>query len=291
MALGSRRIGHLTLCGIFLLLAIPGNVLAQDSAAYFQANCASCHTIGGGPLVGPDLENVQQRRERGWLLKFLANPQAIMDSGDPYAKKLLGESNGLVMPPVSGLDHAQTEALLDWIAGQSKSSGAQPAAAAPPAEPVFTPEDAALGRELALGNRRLANGGAACLSCHAFRGAPILGGGALGPDLSHEITRLGGARAATAWLSSPPTPTMKSVYAAHALTAGETHALAAYLDSLAKEQAGHAPQAEKGFLGIGLGGCLIALVAMDAIWKGRFRAVRWPLAGGKSGRSGNRGQR
>jgi mono/diheme cytochrome c family protein len=283
MALNSTRAGCLTVCGILLLLAIPAIGLAQDSAAYFQSNCASCHMIGGGPLVGPDLQNLEQRKDREWLLKFLSNPQAVIDSGDPYAKKMLGESNGVVMPPVSGLDRAQIEALLDWIAAQAKSTGAQPAAAAQAAEPVFTAADAAFGRELAMGTRRLASGGAPCISCHAFHGIPMFGGGTLGPDLTHEFTRLGGGRAATAWLASPPTPTMKSVYSAHAIQPDEAHALAAYLDSLSKQEGGGAAHAEKRFLLIGLGGCLIALVAMDTIWRKRFSAVRRPLVAGTRG--------
>ena len=282
MALNSRRAGCLTVCGILLLLAIPAIGLAQESAAYFQSNCASCHTIGGGPLVGPDLQNLEQRKDRQWLLKFLANPQAVIDSGDPYAKKMLGESNDVVMPAVSGLDRVQIEALLDWIAAQGKST-AQPAAAAPPAEPVFTTADAALGKELATGTRPLANRGAPCISCHAFHGIPMLGGGALGPDLTHEFNRLGGARAAIAWLGSPPTPTMKSIYSAHAIQPDEAHALAAYLDSLSKQEGGGAARAEKRFLLIGLGGCLIALVAMDTIWRKRFSAVRRPLVAGTRG--------
>ena len=277
MALESRR-AWCALCGILLLFAYP--VIAQDSAGYFQANCASCHTIGGGPLVGPDLQNLEQRKDRGWMLKFLANPQTVIDSGDPYAKKMLAESNGVVMPPVSGLDHEQTEALLDWIAAQSKLKGAQPEKAT---EPVFTSADAAFGRELALGTRPLANGGPACISCHAFHGAPMLGGGTLGRDLTPEFTRLGGGRAATAWLSSPPTPTMKSVYTKHALTPDEAHALAAYLESLSKQEGGGAARAGKIFFLVGLGGCLIALVAMDMIWIKRFNAVRRPLVAEKSG--------
>ena len=284
MALGSKRVGCLILSSILLLLAIPQVVLAQDSATYFQTNCASCHTIGGGPLVGPDLQNLEQRKDHDWMLKFLANPQAVIDSGDAYAKKMLSESNGVVMPPMTGLDHEQAEALLDWIAAQSKSKGEHPAAAAP-AEPVFTSADAALGKELMLGTRSLANAGPPCISCHAFHGAPMLGGGTLGPDLTHEFTRLGGGRAATAWLGSPPTPTMKADYATHALKPEEAHALAAYLESISKEQGeGGAARAEKIFLLIGLGGCLIALAAMDAIWKKRFSAVRRPLVAAKNER-------
>jgi hypothetical protein len=89
MALESGRVRCLTLCGILLLLMIPQTVLAQDTATYFQDNCGSCHSIGGGSLVGPDLQNLLQRKDREWLLKFLDNPQAVVDSGDPYAKKML----------------------------------------------------------------------------------------------------------------------------------------------------------------------------------------------------------
>jgi mono/diheme cytochrome c family protein len=285
MALESGRIRCLTLCGILLLLMIPRTGLAQDSAAYFQTNCASCHTIGGGPLVGPDLANLLQRKDREWMLKFLANPQAVIDSGDPYAKKMLGESNGVVMPPVSGLDHEQTEALLDWIAAQSKSHGPQSGGESPAAvEPVFTAPDAALGRELARGSRTLANGGAPCISCHALRGIPMLGGGTLGPDLTHEYTRLGGGRAVTAWLTAPATPIMQSVYKTRALKPDEIHALAAYLESVSNQKEGSAAMSGKIFFLLGLGGCLIALVVMDTFWKKRFNAVRRPLVAGNRGR-------
>ena len=104
-----------------------------------------------------------------------------------------------------------------------------------------------------------------CISCHAFRGIPWLGGGSLGPDLTHEYARLGGSKGGNRLAGPPPTPTMKSVYSAHAIQPDEAHALAAYLDSLSKQEGGGAARAEKRFLLLGLGGCLIALVAMDTI--------------------------
>ena len=36
---------------IFLSLS----ALAQDGEALFKQNCAACHKVGGGRLVGPDL--------------------------------------------------------------------------------------------------------------------------------------------------------------------------------------------------------------------------------------------
>jgi mono/diheme cytochrome c family protein len=280
-----QDVSRLLLSGIFLLSAIPRISPAQDTAAFFQQNCTACHTIGGGPLIGPDLQNVLQRKDRKWLLDFLENPQKTLDSGDAYAKKLLEASNGMVMPPVSGVDRAKAGALLDWIDAQSKSGQTPPGGPAPvTAEPAFTTADAASGREIALGSRALANGGSPCISCHAFRDLPGLGGGSLGPDLTHEYTRLGGGRAVTAWLTAPATPTMQSVYKTRALNADEIHALAAYLESLSHPKEGSAPGQWPLFFVLGLGGCLLALVAMDAFWKKRFNAVRRPLVAGKKSR-------
>ena len=284
MALESGRVRCLTLCCILFLLTIPQIGLAQDTATYFQDNCSSCHSIGGGALVGPDLKNVLQRKDRKWLLKFLDNPQAVIDSGDPYAKKMLAESNGVVMPPVSGLVPAKAEALLDWIDAQSKSNGPQSGGESPAAEPAFTAADVALGRDLAVGSRTLANGGPPCISCHAFRGIPLLGGGSLGPDLTQEYTRLGGGRAITAWLTAPATPTMRSVYKTRALQPDEIRALAAYLESVSNQKEGRTASKWKTFFLLGLAGCLIAMVVMDACWKNRFNAVRRPLVAGNKDR-------
>jgi mono/diheme cytochrome c family protein len=286
MALKIQRIGWLPLCGLFSLLsAASQNGVAQDTATFFQQNCGACHTIGGGRLVGPDLQNVLQRIDRKWLLDLIDNPQAALDSGGAYAKKLLDDSNGMVMPPISGMDRSKAGVLLDWIEAQSKSPGQTQPGGGPPAaaEPVFTTVEAALGREIAMGSRALANGGSPCISCHAFRGIPMLGGGSLGPDLTHEYTRLGGARAVNAWLSAPATPTMQAVYKTRGLQPEEIRALAAYLQSISESKEGRTVGERPIFVLLGLGGCLIALVLMDAFWKKRFNAVRRPLVAGKRG--------
>ncbi|MEP6715083.1 MAG: c-type cytochrome [Terriglobia bacterium] len=255
---------------------IPG--LAQDAAIFFQKNCAACHTIGGGQLLGPDLRNVLERQNRKWLVGFIVNPQGTLDKGDPYGKKLLADANGMVMPTVSGVDTARAETILDWIASQSNSAGP---AAPTTAEPLFTPDDAAHGRELVLGSHSLANGGPPCISCHTSRGLPSLGGGALGPDLTHEYTRLGGRQAVTGWLSSPPTPTMQAAYKTHPLKPEEIRLLAAWLESESKAPVGPPATGRRVFLALGMGGCLIALALMDVFWRKRFNAVRRPLVTSK----------
>jgi cytochrome c2 len=69
-----------------LLPAPPAG--ADETANLFRQSCMSCHTIGGGKLVGPDLKDVEQRKDRAWLADFIVNPKRFLDAGDPYAQKL-----------------------------------------------------------------------------------------------------------------------------------------------------------------------------------------------------------
>ncbi len=98
-------------CQQVVMLVVPmaicccaaGDARAQDTPDYFRQNCMNCHTIGGGQLTGPDLKDVTQRKDRAWLANFMANPKAVIDSGDPYAVKIFEESRKVPMPTLPGL--------------------------------------------------------------------------------------------------------------------------------------------------------------------------------------------
>jgi mono/diheme cytochrome c family protein len=245
---------------------------AEDVGAFYKRNCGACHSIGGGRLLGPDLKNVEKRKDRKWLIDFLIDPKATIAAGDPYGKKLVAEAKGMVMPQVKGVDREMAGALLDFIA--SRSNGGSPKAAAA-AENAFTAADIAFGKDLVTGKQRLANGGPACAACHTFAALPSPGGGALGPDLTREFTRLGGTTGINMWLSSPPTPAMQSIYARHALEPREIRAIAAWLQSQPKVR--QAQSSRLFFAAIGAAGCLACLLVMNLIWRRRFTAVRTPL--------------
>ena len=60
-----------------------GAALAQDRVDDFRLNCTSCHTIGGGRLVGPDLLNVTERKDRAWLARFIVDPKGSSTAATP----------------------------------------------------------------------------------------------------------------------------------------------------------------------------------------------------------------
>jgi len=264
-----------------------GFAAAQETADFFRQNCASCHTIGGGRLTGPDLKDVTKKKDPDWLAQFVLNPKAVIDGGDPYAGELVKEARGVIMPTIFGMTGERAESLLKLIEAESKLEKSQFAGLQISDKP-FTPAEISQGKDFFLGIRPFANGGAACISCHSLHDAGLLGGGRLGPDLTRAYERLQGRKGLAAWLMAPATPTMQPVFKAHPLQGEEILPLVAYLEESAKLGGEESAVAPLNFFLLGLGGAVLSLVAFDVLWKKRFRGVRRPLVhGGKPVGSGS----
>ncbi len=270
--LGAIRVSSLWL----IIFAIPPAARAQETADFFRDRCTSCHTIGGGNRTGPDLKDVTQRKDRKWLVDFIMNPQAVIDSGDPYAQKILKESRGVPMAPIAGMTRQRAEWLLDLIEAESKLEESQFKGLQISNAP-FTTVDRELGRSYFFGYQRLEGGAPSCISCHSIHGVPALGGGQLGPELTKVFERLNGRQSLSGWLGMPATATMRPVFQRHPLTSDEIHALVAFFDVSATEDESRSPAGQIGFLLLGLAGATALVFACDAVWKFRFHSVRRPL--------------
>ncbi len=234
-------------------------------AEYFEQNCSSCHAVGDGASVGPDLKNVTHRASHQWLIEFIRKPQAKIAAKDPYATKIVAEAQGMVMPDFPDVTENFGESLLEYLDQQSSAASVSRA-------PVIA-GDGARGRDLFLGKRRLTNGVAACIACHEASGLPIAGG-RLGPNLSAVHQKLGGDRGLASWLHSPPTPLMATLFRAAPLTSEEAADLTAFLGTSGENarQLSEAPL--RRVQAIGLGGSLMAFVIAGVVWRGRLTGVR-----------------
>lgn len=261
---------------VALALATPGAARAQDAAAYFKQNCVSCHTIGGGRLTGPDLKDVTARRDHAWLLRYMPNPKALIDAGDPTAVQLFQEARGVLMPSLPGMTPAMVDAIISLIEAESKLEKSQFVGVQISDRP-FTPQDIERGRAIMRGDIAQLAGGPPCLSCHTVRGVGALGGGRLGPDLTKVYERLQGRKALSVWLSAPATSTMQSVFRDTPLDAEEILPVVAYLEEAARQGGEDSGFGRVTFLLLGLGGAVVLLAGMDGAWRRRFRAVRGPL--------------
>lgn len=278
-----RRRGWIGALPGLCLIAFGHPLVAQEAVDFFRQNCTSCHTIGGGRLTGPDLRGVGQRADRDWLVRFMQNPQAMIDRGDAYAQKLMQEARGVVMPQISGLSPARAEALLDLIEAESKLEKSQFIGIQITDRP-FTSAEIQTGLQIIRGERRLKNGGPACIGCHTAKGLGGLSGGHLGPDLTRAFERLEGRKTLAAWLTAPATPTMAPVFKKHPIDSEEILPLIAYLESQASGGGEDMSAGNLTFLLIGLGGAGLMLVVFDLAWRTRFRSVRKPLVLSSTGR-------
>ncbi len=267
---------------VFLLIGIiwgcSSQVNSQDIKQFFKQNCMSCHTIGGGRLVGPDLKNVTMRKSRDWLTTFIVNPKAVLDARDPYALKLQAEAKGVIMATIPGMNVELANKLLDLIEAQSKLESSEFVGTAVSVG-SFSEADAKEGLKLFSGQVLLANEAPACISCHTVNARGSSLGGRLGPDLTTVFERLQGRVALSAWLSAPPTSTMQSLFKNKPLKEDEIRFLVSYLESVTNNT-GHNYDSLIIWMTVifcGFGGSVIGLVCFSGIWGNRFRAVRRPL--------------
>lgn len=277
------------LLGTLLLLALvgtAGRAWADGDADDFKQNCATCHTIGGGRLVGPDLKDVAQRQKREWLVRFVSDPPSVLATPDAYAARLLAESRNVPMPKVAGMNEKRAGQLLDLIEAESKLPKSRFASLAGSSR-AFTAGDLERGRRLYLGLEPLSNGGPACIACHQAGDAAPLGGGRLGPDLTDAWTRLGPRASLQQWLGNPPTATMRPLFRDDGPQAfsdeRDVIPLLAFLEQTAKQPGAPDRTGQRlVFVLLGIAGTAVALVLMDFAWRRRFRGVRASLVKGRA---------
>ena len=269
------RAGVMSL-GLAVFVLGAGAAWAIDPAQDFKQNCSSCHTIGGGALTGPDLKFVEKRKDRKWLVRFIVDPGAVLDSGDTYANNLLLESRNVRMPNIAGMSNDRAEALLDLIQTESQLPESRFKGVTIPMRP-FTKADIDLGRQYFLGKKSLANGGASCFSCHHVGGLGGFGGGRLGLDLTKIYQKYGDRKKLGAWLTAPATETMLPTFREHPLKMDEILPLVAFFEHTAKTQQEEPMTSMWIFLLIAAVGAGALLALAGHLWSFRFKAVRKPL--------------
>ena len=107
----SRSILLLTFFFTFPLNIFPQN---DDGEQIFKTNCISCHTIGGGRLIGPDLEGITKKRKEDWLKKWINSSSDLIASGDADAIAIFEEYNKVAMTSFYFEDE-DMDALLAYL--------------------------------------------------------------------------------------------------------------------------------------------------------------------------------
>ncbi len=255
------------------VVAFQTPVVAQSATQgpeIFQTLCSVCHTIGGGRLVGPDLQGVSERRSEEWIIAFVQHSQELVAAGDPDAVAISEEYAGIVMPDQQ-LSNEEIRVVIEYIDGASSAEAASTGGAQPDVVEQATEEQILLGQDLFQGKTRFTNSGPTCNSCHDVTNDAVIGGGVLARELTTVFSRLGGP-GVRAILGSPPFPVMQRAYEGKPLTEEEVVALVGFLQRADAEQAFHQPR-DYGpkLFAAGVVGTAILLGLYSLVWGRRLK--------------------
>jgi mono/diheme cytochrome c family protein len=254
--------------------------LAEQGQAIFDQKCMSCHSIGGGRLVGPDLKGVTERRDRDWIIQTIVFPEQLIAQEDPITDQLI-EEYGIPMPNM-GLSEPEAEEVLAYIEAQSRGgqSSSSPGEDAAESTPVSA-GNATIGWDIFIGKTSLQNGGAACISCHNVSGTGSFGGGTVGKDLTEAYATFGQSGIASI-LKTAPFPIMKEIYTAKPLTGDEIAHLMAFLQEVGIKGQPKPAQNRLVFILVSVVGFLVIIGIFQLIWRRRLSGVRQPMVKGGS---------
>lgn len=149
-----------------------------------------------------------------------------------------------------------------------------------PAQPVSAPAIAAgdveNGRDLFMGYVHFQNDGPPCMGCHSVGNNGLLGGGAMGPDLTDVSVTMTQTAIVSVLSNFGPeiSPVMEPIYTKHPLTISEQADLIAFLNASVGQ-----PETDKELIvvGISLAGSVGAAILLGIIYRGRLRGARGPL--------------
>ncbi len=252
---------------VFVSVILTSTAFAFNPAEHFSKKCMSCHTIGKGDDVGPDLKDVTKKRDKKWLIRFIRESQTMIEEGDALANELFSKHKKKKMPDQE-LDDDEMEALLKFIeVGKVVESASK-------IKSAFDSNkyDRSQGEKYFAGTLKFKNGGPACITCHGAGEIGALGGGTLGPDLTNAYSSYTD-KGLTKVLKSINFPTMIKLYKKKKLTDDEIYQLKSHLwekDRIGKVEKGYS----KKFLFLGIIGFLLLLGFFDLVWKRRITTTR-----------------
>lgn len=242
-----------------LLIVLPalawGQVNTTAGKAVFMDQCSVCH---GADASG----KTAMAKSLGATIPDFRSKQ-VQSLTDPDIRRVITEGKG-TMPPLGNLGAGNFANLIAFIRSLSVE----------PTEESIAQGSPQRGEQLFTGRIHFRNEGPACISCHTISGLSFLGGGTLGPDLTHAYAKLG-PRGTEAAMQTLYFGVMTPIYSEHPVVPQEQADLIALL-----KQSEAIPQTKWStqiliLIAFLLGGVFVALTGF--LWRDRVRSVRRAL--------------
>jgi len=90
-----------------------GEMAIQHGMELFNQQCASCHNFSE-KVIGPNLSGITSQVDKKWLINFIADAPAMIESGDERSVELFEEYKSY-MPAFPALDEEDMEDILGFM--------------------------------------------------------------------------------------------------------------------------------------------------------------------------------
>lgn len=95
--------------------AAAGEISDNSRGAYlFRTRCQSCHTIGDGDRLGPDLAGVVAARPAQWLSRWIREPDRMIAERDPVVMPMMARYRNLPMPNLA-LAEGEAADIIEYL--------------------------------------------------------------------------------------------------------------------------------------------------------------------------------
>lgn len=271
---------------VIAITAFSTPVLSQSGEMLFKTKCATCHTLGDGELIGPDLSGVTQRHPENWLMEFIRSSNTMIKKGDAAAVTVFEKYSKKEMPDPKISDNEITEVInyLKKFAGESTASTGSTSTSAQSnatantenikpiiSEPaiVMNAQTTNQGLKYFTGEKRFSLKGPSCITCHHVRHDSVILGGALAKNLD-RVTERYNEKALLNLIANPPFPAMSVAYKDKKITEEEAASLVAFLKKATENYAFQRPADKQfRFLYTGLAGMLIFFLLIPLVWSNK----------------------
>ncbi len=265
------QIKHFLHYCVFVLFFASSIVLSliDDGKHIFNNKCSVCHTIGGGKLVGPDLQDVHKKYNNTWLKQFILSSSSMIRQADEKALLIFNQYNKIIMPD-HNLSDRQLVDLIQYIVKASDLLNMSTIDNVDTAnDKALANDDVLLGKNLFLGYKSFKNAGPACLSCHNINLLDSMSGGSLAVDLTKVFDRIG-AKGIESIIKSSPFPAMNIAYNNYKLEENEVIAVRSFLQDLnARDVGDKIVNYSINMIGIGIVGVFVLSILLSFIWMKR----------------------
>lgn len=96
---------------------VDPSLATRGKVVYERNGCYVCHAMGR-VLAAPDLAGVTERREIGWLRRWLKDTNTMLES-DPQARAMLEQWHYVKMPQIK-LSDRDVDAVIHYMAQENQ---------------------------------------------------------------------------------------------------------------------------------------------------------------------------